>query len=59
MALSKRRAVAVVRELPAEHGISGDRLRQVGVASARPVASNSIEEGRAKKRRVERVEVLN
>jgi outer membrane protein OmpA-like peptidoglycan-associated protein len=59
MALSRRRAVAVVRELTVLHGISGDRLRPVGVAYASPVASNSIEDGRAKNRRVELVETLN
>jgi outer membrane protein OmpA-like peptidoglycan-associated protein len=59
MALSRRRAAAVVRELTAEHGISGDRLRPVGVAFASPVASNSLEDGRAKNRRVELVETPN
>lgn len=55
MALSQRRADAVVRALTAKHGIDARRLRGVGVGLVAPVASNDSEEGRAKNRRVELV----
>lgn len=53
LALSKRRAQAVVKALAGEHGIADGRLLASGVASLAPVASNADEAGRAKNRRVE------
>jgi OOP family OmpA-OmpF porin len=55
MALSDRRAAAVLQELTSKHGIAAARLRSVGVGMAAPVASNDTDEGRAKNRRVELV----
>jgi outer membrane protein OmpA-like peptidoglycan-associated protein len=54
--LSSERAEAVVNWL-AEHGIDRSRLSAQGYGDARPVASNSMAEGRAKNRRVELVRV--
>jgi len=56
MALSKRRADAVVKELVSKHSVDAKRLKAYGVSSLAPVASNKTEEGRAKNRRVELVE---
>jgi outer membrane protein OmpA-like peptidoglycan-associated protein len=53
LALSKRRAQAVVKALTGAHGIDAGRLLASGVASLAPVASNADEAGRAKNRRVE------
>jgi len=50
--LSTDRANAVVNWL-ADHGIDRSRLSAKGYGDARPVASNSTDEGRAKNRRVE------
>ena len=55
--LSQRRAEAIVAALVSKHGISTKRLFPVGVSFASPVATNSTEEGRAKNRRVELVEM--
>jgi OmpA-OmpF porin, OOP family len=55
MALSERRANAVLQELTGRHGVALGRLRAVGVGMAAPVASNETDEGRAKNRRVELV----
>jgi OOP family OmpA-OmpF porin len=55
MALSDRRAAAVISELTTAHGIAGARLRAAGAGMIAPVASNDTEEGRAKNRRVELV----
>lgn len=55
MALSRRRAEAVVSVLARDYGISATRMVGNGVASLAPVANNSTEEGRAKNRRVELV----
>jgi outer membrane protein OmpA-like peptidoglycan-associated protein len=55
MALSDRRAAAVLQELTTKHGVAAARLRAVGVGMASPVASNDTDEGRAKNRRVELV----
>ena len=55
IALSDRRAAAVLQELTTRHGIAAARLRGVGVGMAAPVASNDTDEGRAKNRRVELV----
>jgi OmpA-OmpF porin, OOP family len=55
MALSARRAAAVVAELTARHAIAAARLRPAGVGPLAPVAPNDGENGRAKNRRVELV----
>jgi len=55
IALSKRRADAVVAALVANYGINRARLTGNGVASLAPVQSNADESGRAKNRRVELV----
>ena len=55
IALSERRAAAVVRELTAKHGVAAARLKPAGVGMLSPVAPNDREEGRAKNRRVELV----
>jgi outer membrane protein OmpA-like peptidoglycan-associated protein len=55
LALSQRRADAVLKELTSRHGIVASRLHAVGVGMAAPVASNATEDGRAKNRRVELV----
>ncbi len=56
--LSTARAVAVVRHL-VENGMPRDNLSAAGYADIQPVASNEIEEGRAKNRRIEIVLVPN
>jgi outer membrane protein OmpA-like peptidoglycan-associated protein len=55
MALSERRAAAVLHALTTKHGVAAARLRAVGVGMAAPVATNETEEGRAKNRRVDLV----
>lgn len=55
MALSKRRADAVVATLVREYGIAQNRLTPNGIAYLAPVAANTTDEGRAKNRRVELV----
>lgn len=55
--LSQRRAEAVVRALVREQGVAVSRLRSHGVSFAAPVATNDDEEGRAKNRRVELVQI--
>ncbi len=55
IALSNRRAAAVLQELTTKYGVAVERLRAVGVGMAAPVASNDTDEGRAKNRRVELV----
>jgi OmpA-OmpF porin, OOP family len=55
MALSNRRAAAVLQELTTKHGIAAARVRAVGVGMAAPVAPNDTDDGRAKNRRVELV----
>lgn len=54
--LSQRRAEAVARYL-AGKGVARERLFPVGVSFAAPVATNATEEGRAKNRRVELVDM--
>ena len=55
--LSQARAQAVVTGLISKHGIAATRLVAFGVGSYAPVATNKTEEGRAKHRRVELVEI--
>lgn len=55
MALSKKRALAVVSMLTQQYGIAASRLKANGVAYLAPVAPNTSEAGRAKNRRVELV----
>ena len=57
MKLSSDRAAAVVKALT-ENGISASRLKSSGVGPYCPVESNHTEEGKAKNRRVELVEML-
>lgn len=56
LALSQRRAEAVVAALVSTYRIDAARLRARGVASFSPVATNRTDAGRAKNRRVELVE---
>jgi OmpA-OmpF porin, OOP family len=55
--LSQRRADAIVASLVSKQKIDKQRLFPVGVSFASPVATNTTEEGRAKNRRVELVEM--
>lgn len=55
--LSEARAQAVVNVLVSKHGIAATRLIPFGAGPYAPVASNRSEEGRAKNRRVELVEI--
>ena len=55
--LSQARAQSVINELITKHGISDARLTARGVGPYAPVGSNKTEEGRAKNRRVELVEI--
>jgi outer membrane protein OmpA-like peptidoglycan-associated protein len=56
MKLSQARADSVAKELISKYGIDSRRLAADGVGPLAPVASNKMEEGRAKNRRVELVE---
>jgi OOP family OmpA-OmpF porin len=53
--LSQRRAEAVMAALTRQYGVDSKQLVAKGVGPLAPVASNQIEEGRAKNRRVELV----
>lgn len=55
VALSQRRAEAVVAALVKTHKVDARRLSARGVANVSPVASNAAETGRSKNRRVELV----
>lgn len=55
--LSLRRARSVIRALVDDYNIEASRLSPEGVGFAAPVASNRTEEGRAKNRRVELVDL--
>ncbi len=55
-ALSQKRAEAVAAAVSAK-GIDAQRMTPVGFSSGEPVAGNETEEGRAKNRRVELVEM--
>lgn len=53
LVLSKVRANGVLRYLLEKGGIEPSRLSAVGLGDTKPVATNSVEEGRTKNRRVE------
>jgi OOP family OmpA-OmpF porin len=55
--LSQARAQSVVSALVSQHGIDGARMIAYGSGPYAPVATNKTEEGRAKNRRVELVEI--
>lgn len=55
LALSKRRADAVMTALVEDYAIASERLTANGAGMESPLASNDSEEGRAKNRRVELV----
>ncbi len=57
MRLSSSRAAAVTEALASQFKIDRARMKSIGVSFAAPVASNHTEEGRAKNRRVELVEL--
>jgi len=57
MDLSAKRADAVVKALVSKYGIDASRLKAKGVGPLCPVESNKTEEGKAKNRRVELVEM--
>jgi OOP family OmpA-OmpF porin len=54
---SQARAQSVVNALVTKYGIAGRRMVAFGVGPYAPVASNRTDEGRAKNRRVELVEI--
>ena len=55
MDLSMRRANAVVQALSSKYGVAVARLKALGDGPSAPVASNDMEDGRSKNRRVELV----
>lgn len=55
--LSQARAQAVVTSLVSKNGVASSRLIPYGAGAYAPVATNKTEEGRAKNRRVELVEI--
>ena len=55
--LSQARALAVVTALVTKNGVASARLVAFGAGPYAPVATNKTEEGRAKNRRVELVEI--
>ncbi|MGY6533801.1 MAG: OmpA family protein [Pararhodobacter sp.] len=56
--LSQRRAQSVLEALAGQHGIARARLTASGAGMTAPVATNRTEEGRARNRRVEIVEIV-
>jgi hypothetical protein len=54
--LSRRRAASVQRELAGKYSVSAGRLDAFGCGAYSPIASNEVEDGRAKNRRVELVQ---
>ncbi len=54
--LSRRRAASVQRELSGKYSVSAGRLDTFGCGAHSPIASNEVEDGRAKNRRVELVQ---
>ena len=57
MKLSQARAQSVIAELVSKHGIASARLVAFGAGPWAPLASNKTDDGRAKNRRVELVEI--
>jgi len=57
MELSEAMAHTVMKAMTGKQGIVAGRLKAYGVSSLSPVASKRAEEGRAKNRRVEPVEL--
>jgi len=57
MKLSQARAQSVITALVSKHGIAAARLVAFGAGPWAPVASNKTDDGRAKNRRVELVEI--
>lgn len=55
LALSQRRAAAVLQALTGQYGISASRLASSGLGDTRPAAPNTTPEGRQQNRRVELV----
>jgi len=55
--LSNERAKAVIEKLVTEHGIEQTQLIPYGVGSVSPQMSNATDEGKARNRRVELVEL--
>jgi outer membrane protein OmpA-like peptidoglycan-associated protein len=55
--LSQARAQSVITDLVSKHGIAAARLVAFGAGPWAPLASNKTEDGRAKNRRVELVEI--
>ena len=55
--LSQARAQSVITDLVSKHGIAAARLVAFGAGPWAPVASNKTDDGRAKNRRVELVEI--
>jgi len=55
--LSQARAQSVITELVSKHGIAASRLLPFGAGPYAPIATNKTDEGRAKNRRVELVEI--
>ena len=55
--LSMARAQSVINELVSKHGIAAARLVAFGAGPWAPLATNKTDEGRAKNRRVELVEI--
>jgi len=57
MQLSQARAQSVITDLVSKHGIAAARLVAFGAGPWAPLASNKTDDGRAKNRRVELVEI--
>ena len=57
MKLSQARAQSVINNLVSKHGIAAARLVAFGAGPWAPLASNKTDDGRAKNRRVELVEI--
>jgi outer membrane protein OmpA-like peptidoglycan-associated protein len=55
--LSQARAQSVINELVSKHGIAAARLVAFGAGPWAPLATNKTDDGRAKNRRVELVEI--
>ena len=57
MRLSQARAQSVITDLVSRHGVAAARLVAFGAGPWAPLASNKTDDGRAKNRRVELVEI--